>query len=327
MKQWICGTLVMLCAAAVTPSFAADAGDASAEKRPRVELSLRSWMFTNGETTWSHNASGLDSRLGNPTSKLTYKDNDTQIVELSGKINVSRRWFVRGDVGFSVDFDRGTLIDDDYSSVGGQHLASRTQSNISGHGTWYLNADVGLKALQYPGNRGSLDVFWGYQYWKTKYTADGVTQLVCAPSGAINCNFAGLPQNAPVIENTTQWHSLRMGAQTEYRLTSRLSLLGKAAFSPISVVLNDDIHKQRADLQQNPSFSMRGIGVGANVDAALRVMIARGWFFDAGYRLFWNRTYTGTWETHPIGAATQSAPLTEFQTFRHGATIALTATF
>jgi len=327
VSTWLSCSVVAICAVVATPCVAAEVGDGQTEKKPRVELSLRSWMFTNGETKWSHNASGLDSRLGNPTSKLAYKDDNTQIMELGVKINLDRRWFLRGDAGFSVDFDRGTLIDDDYSAVGGQNLASRTESHISGHGTWYLNADVGLRALQYPGHRGFLDVFWGYQYWKTKYTADGVTQIVCAPSGAITCNFSGLPANAPVIENTTQWHSLRVGTQTEYRLTRQLSLLGKVAFSPVSVVLNDDIHKQRGDLQQNPSFSMTGIGVGADVDAGLRLMLAKGWFFDIGYRVFWNRTYAGIWENHPVGSSSDTAPLTEFQTFRHGATLSLTASF
>jgi len=124
---------IVLCAVGVSGVSQAEELDPPA--RQRVELSVRSWMFTNGETTWSHNASGFDARLGNPTSKLTYKDNNTQIIELGAKLNLSNRWFMRGDVGFSVDFDRGQLTDDDYSSTGGQHLVSRTQSDITGHGT------------------------------------------------------------------------------------------------------------------------------------------------------------------------------------------------
>ena len=151
--------MFVLCLLLPVPAPAAEPAGAEAEKMPRVELSLRSWMFTSGETKWSHNASGLDARLGNPTSQLTYKDNDTQIMELGAKINLARRWYLRADVGFSVDFDRGTLIDDDY--LAGQRLFSRTSSNITGNGTWYVNGDVGYRAVELGNGRGYVDMFGG----------------------------------------------------------------------------------------------------------------------------------------------------------------------
>ncbi len=300
--------------------------------KPRLELSLNSWLFTNGETKWSHDASGLDSRLGNPTSKLTYKDNNSHIIELSGKFNIDKRWFVRADVGFSVVFHRGTLTDDDYTSVGGQHLFSQTTSNITGSGTQYVNADVGFHVLDYPGHRGNLEVFGGYQYWRTQYEASGITQVVCTPSGipGIGCNPAGTVSNQGqvVITNTTQWHSFRVGVQTEYRLTRRFSVEGKVAFIPVSYLQNDDIHHLRNDLQQNPSFSMSGIGVGADAEAGVRYMFYRGWFVNAGYRFWWNRVVgDGDWKNYPVGASSSSAPLTEFQTMRYGVTLGLSHVF
>ena len=68
-KGAIFGIMVGMSLLSVPVSSSADEGEPPS--RQRVELSLRSWMFTNGETKWSHDASGLDSRLGNPTSKLT----------------------------------------------------------------------------------------------------------------------------------------------------------------------------------------------------------------------------------------------------------------
>src|SRR5574341_430140 len=187
------GAVLMLLSTAFLAHPSLVWADDAEPARPRVELALKSWLFTNGETKWSHNASGLDPQLGDPTSKLTYKDNNSHILELSGKFNVDKRLFVRIEGGFSVDFDRGTLTDDDYSAVGGQHLFSRTTSDITGHGTWYVNGDVGVRLMNYPGNRGYLDFFGGYQYWRTKYEASGITQVVCAPSGipGIACNPAG----------------------------------------------------------------------------------------------------------------------------------------
>ncbi len=297
--------------------------------RQRVEFSLRSWMFTNGETKWSHDASGLDSRLGNPTSKLTYKDNNTHIMELGAKINLSRRWFLRGEVGFSVDFDRGKMVDDDYLSTGGQHLYSRTNSDTTGHGTWYLNLDGGQRVVEFSGSRGYLDVFGGFQYWRTKYEARSVRQEVCNPSGVFTCSAAGTVSNqgALAIVNTTHWITpFRVGAQTEYRLTRWFSLEGKLAASPISIVYNEDRHELRSDLQR-PSFTMWGVGMSADADAGMKFMLARNVALTMGYRVWWNRTFTGTWENHPVGSTSDTAPLREFQTIRHGATVGLTAAF
>lgn len=313
----------------VVPCLCAQASGGETEPRPRVELSLRSWLSTSGETKWSHDASGLDARLGNPTSKLTYKDTNTHIMELGARINLARRWFVRGDVGFSVDFDRGQLVDDDYLATGGQHLYSRTHSDTTGHGTWYLNLDGGRRVVEFSGGRGYLDVFGGVQYWRTKYEARGVRQDVCNPSVPFTCSPAGTVshQGELAIVNTTHWITpMRVGAQTEYPLTDRLSLEGRVALSPLSVVYNEDRHELRNDLQR-PSFTMWGVGMSANADAGVKFILTRTFALTAGYRVWWNRTYAGTWENHPVGSASDSAPLREFQTIRHGATVGLTASF
>ena len=290
--------------------------------RQRVEFSLRSWMFTNGETKWSHNASGRDPQLGNPTSKLTYKDNNTQIIELEAKINLTRRWFLRGDLGLSVALDRGSLIDDDYSA--GQHLYLQTKSNISGSGTWYVNGDIGYRAVEFRNGRGYLDVFGGFQYWRTKQEATGLEVRVCDP-GVITCPAS--QSGGLMITNTTQWITpLRIGVNSEYRLTRWFSLEGKLAASPVSLVYNEDRHEQRTDLQK-PSFTMWGVGASVNADAGVKVMLTKSLALTGGYRVWWNAIYSGTLETHPVGFASESFPLREFQTIRHGPTIGLTASF
>ena len=287
-------------------------------------------MFTNGETKWSHNASGINSQLGNPTSQLTYKDNNTHIFELAAQVNFARRWFAKGDLGFSVALNQGQLVDDDYTAVGGQRLFSQTNSNVTGSGTQYINLDIGYRAVEFSGTRGHLDVFGGIQYWRTEYEATGVQQVVCTPSGipGITCNPSTNIQGVLAITNTTHWITpLHVGFDTEYQITRRVSVDLKASVSPASIVYNEDIHHLRADLQQDPSFSMWGVGVSANADASLKVMLTRLVAVTGGYRIWWNRTYTGTWENHPVGAASDSAPLEELQTYRHGATLGLTAFF
>jgi len=149
--------------------------DSNLDVRPRVELSLKSWLFTAGETQWSHDASGLDPALGDPTSTLKYKDNDTHLVGLGAKVHLTRRLFLDGEFGFSVDFDRGSLIDDDYFA--GQRLFSRTSSDITGKGTWYINGHVGFRAVDFRNGRGHLDVLGGLQYWRTTYEATGIDRM------------------------------------------------------------------------------------------------------------------------------------------------------
>jgi hypothetical protein len=286
--------------------------------RPRVEVSLRSWLFSTGETRWSHDASGLDPQLGDPTSKLKFKDNDTHLVGLGAKVHLNRRLYLDGEFGLSVDFDRGNLIDEDYFV--GQRLFSRTSSDVTGKGTWYFSGNVGYRAVDLPNERGHLDVLAGLQYWRTAYEAKG---FVC-DSSVLTCG----PSTLPAIKNTTHWITpLQIGGQFEYRIVPRVSANIKMLFSPASIVYDEDIHFQRSDLQQDPSFSMWGVGLGASAEPSITVMLTRRLSLTGGYRVMWNRTYYGRWENHPIGSGSDTVPLTEFQTFRHGVIVGLTGSF
>ncbi len=312
----ICSAIALLLL--ITSSAPSWGQDSEPRERPRVELSMRSWLFTAGETQWSHDASGLDPQLGDPTSELTYKDNDTHLVGLGAKVHVNRRLFLDGAFGFSVDFDRGSLIDDDYAA--GQRLFSRTSSNITGKGTWYFSGNVGYRAVELQNNRGHLDVLAGLQYWRTTYEAMG---FVC-DSSVLTCD----PSTLPAVKNTTHWITpLQVGGQLEYRIVQRVSANLKMLFSPASIVFNEDIHFQRGDLEQDPSFSMWGVGLSATVEPTIKIMLTRHLALVGGYRIMWSRSYYGRWEVHGLGTDSETAPLTEFQTIRHGATVALTASF
>jgi hypothetical protein len=320
VQPLVCSAIVLL--VLIAPSAPSWGQDAETQVRPRVELSMRSWFFTAGETQWSHDASGLDPTLGDPTSELTFKDNDTHLVGLNAKVHANRRLFLEGEFGFSVDFDRGRLIDDDYFS--GQRLFSRTSSDITGKGAWYVNGNVGYRAVEFQNNRGHFDVLAGFQYWRTTYEATGFNFLVC-DSSIFLCD----PSNLPAIKNTTHWFTpLQIGGQLEYRILQRVSANLKMLFSPASIVYNEDIHFQRGDqLKQDPSFSMWGVGLGGTVEPSLRIMLTRNLSLTGGYRVMWNRTYWGKWESHPIERGSDTAPLNEFQTIRHGVIVGLTGSF
>ncbi|HEU4683270.1 MAG TPA: hypothetical protein VFS39_02040 [Nitrospira sp.] len=325
MQRWTAVWALCGAAALAAASFSA-AEEPTQDKRPRVELSAGTWISV-GDTRWAHDASSQG--FGNPTSKLIYKDVGTNVIDLTGKVWASRRLFAKLNVGFA-DIGGGRLTDNDYGA--GQQLFSQTTSNISGDSMWYLNADVGARVKEFAHSRGYLDVFGGYQYWHTKYQAVGVFQVACNP-GAIPaippCDPPGTDTNQgqTVITNTTNWHSLRVGASSEYRVTRYIGLYGTVALIPVSILDNKDVHHLRSDLQQNPSFSMTGYGVGADVDVGGRVTFTRNIAASVGYRLYYNRVLSGHLTNHPVSGASQSFPLTQFESLRHGLTAALTLIF
>ena len=308
----------------------AAAQESVTESRPRFDFAIGTWIST-GDTRWAHNASSM-AGLGNPTSKLTYKDVGTNVIELTGKVWVTPKWFCRLNVGVA-GIGGGRLTDDDYGSNGGQRLFSRTNSNLSGDSMWYLNADSGIRLAEYPNHRGWLEAFGGFQYWHTKYEATGLAQMACdnsavPPSLGLPCNPAGTVTNQgqTVITNTTNWYSIRAGASTEYRLTRQLSLMATAAFIPLTIIDNEDIHHLRSDLQQNPSISMLGFGFGADADVGAKFMFTKSVGLNFGYRVWWNHAVDGTVTIHGTSGSSEY-PLTQFDSLRHGLTAGLNFTF
>ena len=164
----LCGWLTILGLAFAVQIAAAQ--DSVTESRPRFDLG--DWnVDQHGQYALGAQCI-LHSRVGDPTSKLTYKDVGTNVFEVTGKVWVTPRWYGRLNVGYA-GIGGGRLTDDDYGSNGGQRLFSSTNSNLSGDSMWYLNADGGFRLAEYPNHRGWLDVFGGFQYWYTKYEATG----------------------------------------------------------------------------------------------------------------------------------------------------------
>lgn len=321
-QRWRLACIGVLCAMIIVTMVSVGAGEARVQESwPRVELSAGTWISV-GDTRWAHNASS-NPGLGNPTSKLTYKDVGTNVINLTGKLWFSPKVFGRLNGGFA-GIGGGRLTDDDYAT--GQRLYLRTISNVPDNNMYYINADLGGRVREFPNHRGYLDLFGGYQYWRTEHRAVGLGLVVCDPT-VINCNATLPPPGETVTTNRANWHSLRMGASAEYRLTTRFSLLGTFAVIPISVFDNKDVHHLRGDLQQNPSFSMTGYGVGADVDVGARFMITRNLAANLGYRLYYNRMLSGDLTVHPAAGSSESFPLTQFESLRHGFTAGLSVLF
>ena len=303
-----------------------------------LDFGVTGW-FSQGQTVWSHNASNLDPNLGDPTSRLKYKDVGTNVLELNGKLEFNNRVFVRGSFGFS-DIGGGRLTDDDYlsaqgaaffnASVSGAHRFSRTFSDLGGNNwmdMWYLTGELGLMAHEFVNNKGFVNLFVGFQYWREKQVGRGLRQVECTTS--VLCdppNTTGF-SGEPVITNRLQWYSARFGGDVEYRIAPRVSVDAKLVFL-LSRMHNEDVHNLRTDLAQNPSFKMSGAGVGTNADVNVKVMLLQGLYLSGGYRVWFNSVlWDRDWKIYGANGTSATAPLNEFYTLRHGPTISLNYVF
>ncbi|NGZ02405.1 MAG: hypothetical protein CV090_05070 [Nitrospira sp. WS238] len=329
--------LVILVLAPVSRGLAEEV---SPNKRFKVELGLGTWISV-GDTRWSHDAS-TSFPLGNPTSRLIYTDHSVNVVEFTAKLSVGPRFFGRLNVG-GAGIGGGRLVDDDFLSPDRGSPSSRTHSDIDGSSLWYVNADVGTRLTNLPNGRGTVDGFVGFQYWRQKHEAYGVRQIHCSTAGTtvdLDPFSPGVdplctPNAAPVsnavlaISNTSTWYSLRTGVQGEYRLTRWLSVHGSAVLKPINLFTNEDTHHLRVVTGelQDPSFTMMGVGFGADADIGAKLYVTKYLAVQAGYRVWWNRMIDGTWESHAANGRSSSFPLTEMQSLRHGLTAGLTLNF
>jgi hypothetical protein len=325
-RRWRQVWSIVLCSVMTLAVVSVSAGEEPIlEARPKVELSAGTWISV-GDTRWAHDASSV-AGLGNPTSKLTYKDVGTNVIDLAGKFWLSPTVFGRLNGGFA-DIGGGRLTDDDYGS--GQRLFSKTISDLSGSNMYYINADIGGRVKEFPNHRGYLDLFGGYQYWHTQYQAVGIAQVVCDPGAipSLTCAAVGTSSNQgeTVITNKANWHSIRAGASTEYRLTRRLSVIGTAALIPLSIIENKDIHHLRDDLQQNPSISMLGFGIGADAELGARFMVMKNIGLNVGYRVWWNHAVDGKVRVYGVTGSAEY-PLAQFDSLRHGLTAGINFTF
>src|SRR5215213_1128915 len=74
-------------------------GAVGQDPEPRnLEIGVRYWI-SSGQTQSSHDASGADPILGNPTSTLTYDKLGAHTAELYARKSFGERWFVKGNAG------------------------------------------------------------------------------------------------------------------------------------------------------------------------------------------------------------------------------------
>ncbi|MCZ6576502.1 MAG: hypothetical protein O6950_08660 [Gammaproteobacteria bacterium] len=293
---------------------------------PTFRLGVTAWI-SDGETSWNHDASALDPRLGNPTSELTYKKVKSNVIEISGRWQ-GERLYTKAAYGAG-DISDGTLVDDDFvsasgaaffgTSVSGAHRFSRTHSEIDGDGLSYFNLTVGGQIWRTTTRKGHLNIYAGYQKWKEKYVAKGLEQIECTAPGVL-CAPAGFVgfTGQRVITNEVEWESIFVGVNGTIQVSRRVALSGDIAYTQKAKMHNEDIHHLRTDLRKDPSFEMSGDGDGWNVEAKVTIKIIKNLSAYVGFRYWKLEVQDGKWTVFPITGSPVNAKLNELSSERKG---------
>ena len=270
------------------------------------ELGLRT-VITTGETDWNHDASA-GGVYGDPTSQLIYQDADMLALEFHGRAAITREYFLRGNVGFSVmALGDGNLRDNDWYA--GQVLFSSTDSVMPDSSLFYVTADVGREMIAFGEGRGSLALFMGFQYWYEEYEGFGAYNLL---TGAQSISTA-----VPVIRNKVEWRSFRLGAQGNYQLGDRLRWTADLALIPYTDMHNEDSHLLRSDLGAVPNIVMDGSGWGFQGETGLAYNLTQNWTATLDFR-YWSMMSDGTITFAPNTSTPSTLPLNDLDTFRYG---------
>src|SRR2546427_11307174 len=137
---------------------------------------------------------------------------------------------------------QGVLIDEDFNNRDHDARTSRTRSDVDDTGLFYVNADLGFRALRWGAHEqpGFIDALGGYQYWHETYVAFGATSAFPAAVPTIS-------STAKVITQDYYWHSLRQGsAQRSEEHTSELQ-------SQSNLVCRLLLEKKKSTASSDPS--------------------------------------------------------------------------
>lgn len=278
-----------------------------------LEIGVRYWIST-GSTTSSHDASGFDPILGNPTSTLTYDNLGANTLELYARKGFAGDWFIKGNAGIGA-IPNGRLVDQDFFA--GQALFLETESGLSGK-LYYGTIDIG-RELWKRGN-STFGLFVGYQRWNERLDAYGFSNT----NQALFVFTQELGDNIPLISNEQTWDSLRIGAEMR-SVRGRTRFQVELAFVPYARYRNEDSHWLRQDtLGPAPNVIATGWGMGGQLDVEVRRSYPEyfGVELGLGYRYWRLSSNDGT-----MTFGGNSFPVTELVSERQGVTFTVSKTW
>jgi len=266
---------------------------------------------TSGTTDWNHDASSASATLGNPSSELTYEDDGTVVLELDGRMQFERGYFIRGNLGIGATFGaEGNLRDDDF--LAGQTLFSSTDSAIPDTDIFYLTVDVGKEIINIDQNRISVSLFTGFQYWREEHEATGLFNLLT--------NQQTRTSDVSVISNVVEWKSFRLGALGTYKPNERMGWTFDLAFVPYTAMHNEDSHLLRtaaSSLGPAPNVIMDGSGFGFEGAVGFIYALTSNWVAVVDFR-YWQLMSDGDITLGPEANSTSTFPLNDLNTVRYG---------
>jgi hypothetical protein len=283
-----------------------------------VSLAGRVWV-TSGWSNWNFKSAGVD-----PASDLRWRGVDAVVGEVTADLTWKRLvWML--SVG-GTPLDDGTLVDEDFAKSNRQARFSVTRSPVDSGHIFYVNNDVGLRAMRWqqplfgpatapPAPDGYVDVFIGYQFWREEYNAFGAQgSLILGPKLVVNQTE---PNSVKFVTHEYTRHSVRIGARTQVPIVGGLSLKGLVAISPYTHTDHEDTHYLRTDLR-NPIVSSANGGFGVQGEIGLAYAVWRGLSAEAGFRYWRFDSGQGDVVSRAVNGTEGRARLDEAITERYG---------
>lgn len=289
----------------------------SAENPATVRKETRAYSFTVGIREWfsqGHSAHNIGSFGGpNVSSELTWSGLNVPITQFTGDLVVHNRFVADLMIGYGSRAG-GTLLDQDWLGNNRTNKFSETLSDVTSDSVFTVSFDAGLRVFGWEVREnpvlGGIDLLVGYQYWRERYEASGIQNLLTGTT-----SFTGVT----AITQTNTWNSIRIGTRATVPVLSRLAFKGSVFYIPYSSYQNEDIHHLRTDLRQDPSFLTKATGGnGVQLEGSVLVRVWRRLTFEVGYAYWDIQSGSGTLQAFLANGTVGFAEHNEEHTRRQG---------
>jgi hypothetical protein len=289
----------------------------SAKNSEVVKKETRAYSFTVGIREWfsqgrsAHNIGNVGGP--NVSSELTWSGLNVPITQFTGDLVVHNRFVADLMIGYG-SHAHGTLLDQDWLGNNRTNKFSETLSDVTGDSVFTVSFAAGLRVFGWEVREnpvlGGIDLLVGYQYWRERYEASGIQNLLTGTS-----SFNGVT----AITQTNTWNSIRIGTRATVPVLSRLAFKGSVFYIPYSSYQNEDIHHLRTDLRQNPSFLTEATGGnGVQLEGSVLVRVWRRLTFEVGYAYWDIQSGSGTLQAFLADGTVGFAEHNEEHTRRQG---------
>ncbi len=291
----------------------------------RTVVEKKDFSLSIGGRAW-YSMGNSHSTDGSPTTgaridELTWDNVDSIVAEFTADMLFLDEYILTIDGGFGAISD-GTLVDLDWAPiVNAEDLISESISVADDDDMWFASIMLGARVLNWNVRdekpRSYLALMIGYQHWTETYVATKAVQKE-DPFGFVG--FLGpFPDQGKAITQTFTWDSLLVGVRTEIEILPDFTFKGRFMAVPFTHFTLEDIHHQRTDLKQDPSFkSTADGGIGVILDATLSYNFWGGFSIEGGYQ-FWDiSSAEGTTTAFGLTGSAE-IPLLDAHSTRHGA--------